>query len=130
MIHKIVTEKLVDFGRAECCVRVNAVDSGLCEADLDTIFKWPVYPTSVTLPKVESKSQLEWFASKLNTLLPSGHQVKLIIFIESARALLDMKDICEHGVQLQTQGAPFALEGAVFGSDDFCADIGKYFHVK
>ena len=41
-----------------------------------------------------------------------------------------MKDLCQHCILLQEQGALFNLEGAVFGSDDFCADIGKHFVFK
>ena len=38
--------------------------------------------------------------------------------------LLRLANICEEGQRL-SQTAPFTLEGVVFGSDDFCADIGK-----
>ena len=91
------------------------------------VLKGPVYPPTIHLPKVETKDQLDWFASKLNGLLlnNSNHQIGLIIFVESARSLLDMKELCQHCIDLQKQGAPFKLEGAVFGSDDFCADIGN-----
>lgn len=101
------------------------MDSGLCEVDLDTVLKGPNFPPTLHLPKVESKSQMDWFAAKLESLLSrANHQVRLIIFVESARSLLDMKELCQHCVDLSKQGAPFKLEGAVFGSDDFCADIG------
>lgn len=39
--------------------------------------------------------------------------------------LLRLANICEEGQRL-SQTAPFTLEGVVFGSDDFCADIGKF----
>ena len=39
-------------------------------------------------------------------------------------SLLDMKDLCQHSSLLEKQGAPFKTEATVFGSDDFCADIG------
>ena len=35
-----------------------------------------------------------------------------------------MNQLCQHCFDLQEQGAPFYLDGAIFGSDDFCADIG------
>ena len=50
--------------------------------------------------------------------------MNLIIFVESAVGLLNLADVCRRGDQLHQQGAPFRLEGIVFGSDDFVADIG------
>lgn len=50
--------------------------------------------------------------------------MNLIIFVESGKSLLSMKELCQHSKVLEEQGAPFVLDGAVFGSDDFCADIG------
>lgn len=100
------------------------MDSGLCEKDLETVLKGPTYPPTLHLPKLENTAQLDWLASKLDSLLGGKQKINLIFFVESARALLDMKELCQHGLKLQQQGAPFDLEGAVFGSDDFCADIG------
>jgi len=51
--------------------------------------------------------------------------MNLIIFVESGKSLLSMKELCQHSKVLEEQGAPFVLDGAVFGSDDFCADIGQ-----
>ena len=51
-------------------------------------------------------------------------KLKLIIFIESATGLLRFQDICQKANCLTNEGAPFVLDGVVFGSDDFCADIG------
>ena len=111
----------IDF---ECAVRVNDIDSGLCEIDLDTILQGPTFPTTLHLPKLESKEQLEWLAEKLQDLLGGKQKLKLIVFIESARALLQMEELLGHAAKLHAQSAPFTLEAAVFGSDDFCADIG------
>lgn len=52
--------------------------------------------------------------------------MRLVAFIESARSLLDMDDICRHAALLSDQGAAFRLDAVVFGSDDFCADIGQH----
>lgn len=59
--------------------------------------------------------QLDWFADKLKGLLRENSKVNLIIFIESARSIIDMKNICQHCFDLQEQGAPFYLDGVVFG---------------
>ena len=54
----------------------------------------------------------------------SSALLKLIVFIESAAGLLRFQDICQKANCLSNEGAPFILDGVVFGSDDFCADIG------
>merc|ERR1719479_405862 len=47
----------------------------------------------------------------------------LIIFIESARSLLQLERICLAARKLEDK-SPLTIEGLVFGSDDFVADIG------
>lgn len=58
-------------------------------------------------------------AKKVNPTSP----VELIIYVESARGLLDLRDICQHSVEL-SEYTNIRLAGVVFGSDDFCANIG------
>lgn len=124
-INKIFQEKMFAAKKSELSVRINSIDSGLCETDLETILKGPIFPSTLHLPKMDTKVQLDWLAEKLGSLLGKNHNIKLIVFVESARALLDMKELIEHCLTLMNQGAPFTLEAAVFGSDDFCADIGN-----
>jgi len=78
---------------------------------------------------VERPDQIDWFESKLvSTLKDSKHKstsiFNLIIFAESAVSLLKLEDICQRAAELSDLGAPVQLVGIVFGSDDFCADIG------
>ena len=49
----------------------------------------------------------------------------IIIFIESAIGMLSLPDICRRANEISEMGAPFTLEGIVFGSDDYLANIGK-----
>ena len=53
-------------------------------------------------------------------------KLRLMIFTESARSLLYLPQICRIGIEL-SRNSPFILDGVVFGSDDFCANIGKIF---
>ena len=53
----------------------------------------------------------------------STEKLNLVIFVESAVGLLNLQDTCKRGIQL-SETRPFHLDGVVFGSDDFCADIG------
>ena len=59
-----------------------------------------------------------------------GHRTKmnLIIFVESAMAMLNLRDICQQGAALSDSAdSLIRLDGVVFGSDDFVADIGWLF---
>ena len=47
----------------------------------------------------------------------------LIIFVESARSLLQLESICLTAKKLEDK-SPLVIEAIVFGSDDFVADIG------
>jgi len=39
--------------------------------------------------------------------------------------MLSLPDICRRANEISEMGAPFTLEGIVFGSDDFLANIGN-----
>lgn len=49
---------------------------------------------------------------------------RLVIWIESARGLLDMPRILASALNLHKNSGFFKLDAVVFGSDDYCADIG------
>ena len=56
--------------------------------------------------------------------ISATEKLNLVIFVESAIGLLNLKNICAKGTKLSVS-RPFHLDGVVFGSDDFCADLGK-----
>jgi len=124
-IAKLLETGEIDFGRSECSVRVNSVDSGLCEEDMEAILGGDKLPHAVHLPKVENVEQLEWFAGKFNAVIKKAPERKigLIMFVESAAALIDLPNILRASVQLSDDSF-FVPEAVVFGSDDFVADIG------
>ncbi|KAG7175824.1 Citramalyl-CoA lyase-like [Homarus americanus] len=125
MIHTILQSQEIDFTGKDCSVRFNSVQSGLCEADMQEILSAKFLPSTVHLPKVDSVEHLEWFADKLKLALKDhkdAAKLRLIIFTESAESLLSLPEICRRGVEL-SRDAPFELDGIVFGSDDYCADI-------
>ena len=51
--------------------------------------------------------------------------IDLIIYVESAKGLLELKDICAHSIEM-SEFTKCRLAGIVFGSDDFCANIGRF----
>ncbi|XP_067842700.1 citramalyl-CoA lyase, mitochondrial isoform X2 [Heptranchias perlo] len=117
----------LDVGRTDLCVRINSVSSGLAELDMEVILQSKVLPPTLMLPKVENIEEIKWFADRF-AKYSKGRTLKepmnLITFVETAVGLLNFKAECEEAQRLGAH-AGFQLDGAVFGSDDFCASIGK-----
>lgn len=116
----------LDFGRSEYAVRINSIDSGLAEKDLAAILTAQRLPETVMVPKVETVNHINWIGEKFSHYLGEcslPRKINLVIFVESAAALLDLREICKTAVEISSS-CPFSLDGVVFGSDDFCADIG------
>jgi citrate lyase beta subunit len=106
----------LDFGRSERLVRINPVGSGLEADDLETIL--PQHPEGIVLPKVESVGQLAWVSGRIEAA-ESEHgwpvnSIHLLAIAESARALLNLKEIAAHP----------RLEALIFGADDYAVSLG------
>ncbi len=54
----------LNFGRAEPCVRVNSVDSGLVEEDLKVTLSAERLPQALMLPKVENEEHISWASTR------------------------------------------------------------------
>lgn len=48
----------------------------------------------------------------------------LITYVESTQGLMNMRDIMKQAAKYSEEGI-FRMDGVVFGSDDFVADIGR-----
>lgn len=121
-----LNSNVIDFTNKDCSVRVNSVSSGLCLDDLTTILTAKTLPQTLHLPKVESTEELDWFAAQVAILLKErklSKKIRLIIFCESGHSLLSLTNLCNYGQKLADR-SPLLLDGVVFGSDDFCADVG------
>lgn len=116
-----------DFGRTECVVRVNSVTSGLMEDDLGEVLGARRMPDTLMLPKVERPQDIDMFTKRLKEVL-QGRQLEtrpfLITYVESAMGLMNLRDVFKKTIDLQLKEQLYVLDGVVFGSDDFCADIG------
>lgn len=115
-----------EFGKTEFSVRINSIDSGLAEDDLRAVLGCKNIPETLMIPKIEDTDHVSWIINKLKTTFKATEnrqKLNLIFFIESAKSLLNMRDICRTAIEL-SKDSLFRFEGVVFGSDDFCADIG------
>ncbi|KAJ8973369.1 hypothetical protein NQ317_018846 [Molorchus minor] len=117
-------KKNYDFG-----VRVNSIESGLCHQDLESCLTGRNLPDTVLFPKVEEGDHLKWFADEIRHLIKNNGKINLIIYIETARAFINLNEICKTAMQLSKR-FNFIPSALVFGSDDFCANIGQRIHWK
>jgi citrate lyase subunit beta/citryl-CoA lyase len=97
--------------------RVNALDTGLLEADLQAVVGPHIYGVSVG--KISTPQDIHTIAAMLEGLekqtgLPIG-QIKLLPWIETARAIVHVYDICT---------ASPRVVGAAFGAEDLTHDLG------
>ena len=104
--------------RPRLYVRVNPLDGGLTEADLDGIL--PSAPDGIMLPKSLNGADVQHLGAKLAVReaengFPDGATRILAIATESARALFGLASYA---------GASPRLEGIAWGAEDLSADLG------
>ncbi|ETS86617.1 hypothetical protein PFICI_00445 [Pestalotiopsis fici W106-1] len=116
-------------GISEVAVRINAVSTPHALDDLTALAASPGLD-AVVIPKVNSASDLTFAADALRHLAPDRHQgsssnsndtgspqnspVRLIALIESARAVMNLREIC---------AATPLLSGLIFAAEDFALDL-------
>jgi citrate lyase subunit beta/citryl-CoA lyase len=105
-------------GRPRLVVRVNSLQSGLADADLDAVV--PAAPDAILLPKAEGAASVIHLDAKLTVReaihgLPDGHIHVLAIATETAAALFRLGTY---------QGASPRLTGLTWGAEDLSADLG------
>lgn len=116
-IRKGLTSGEIDFGRSERLVRLNPVSSGLWADDIVATF--PGRPDGYMLPKIESAADVHQVSQRLTELeqgvgLESG-ATSLLILIETARGVVDLKEIAESDAR---------VVALAFGAEDLAASVG------
>jgi citrate lyase subunit beta/citryl-CoA lyase len=99
-------------------VRVNPLDSGLIDGDLDAVM--PAAPDGIMLPKASGGTDVQHLAAKLAVReaeagLPDGGTRILPIASETAHALFQMGTY---------RGSSHRLEALTWGAEDLSADLG------
>jgi citrate lyase subunit beta-like protein len=110
-------------GIREIAVRINAVDSGFALSDLTSILTSDAASSNldcIVIPKVDAPKDLHFVTDVLRHLLPARHgegspnPIRLVALVESARALVDLREIC--------RASPY-LTGLTFAAEDFARDL-------
>jgi citrate lyase subunit beta-like protein len=111
----LLAGKRANNGRAEMLVRVNADDEHL-DADLGALQHVPRHAIDgLVVPKVESAAQLRHIDAWIDRVYGANDSMLLLLAIESARGLLDLRDICN---------ASRRANALIFASEDLCANMG------
>lgn len=114
-------------------VRINAPLSDLAKDDIKALFTnlpKESLPKCVFVPKTNTPDEIKWLYEKLNNAIKTNENLienlNLFFYMESATSLINLKEIIQTALNLTSTkyDNKFNLEGFVFGSDDFCADIG------
>ena len=109
--------KELEFGSSERCIRINSIGSGLEAYDLAAALA--AQPDSIVVPKVESAEQVKWVTERIEAFEASSGldagSIHLLIGVETARGILNLKEIAE---------ADIRLEAIIFGAEDYAASVG------
>lgn len=106
-------------GISELAVRINAVETSHALHDLTSLAPLPAVD-AVVVPKVDSAADLHFVTDVLRQVAPERHSenshnpIKIIALIESARAVMDLREI--------TRASPY-LSGLIFAAEDFAKDL-------
>ena len=107
----------LNFGRSERCIRINSIGSGMEKHDLAAALT--ANPDSIVVPKIESAEQVKWVSDQIETHELASHKdigtVRLLVGVETAKGILNLKEIAE---------ADRRLETIIFGGEDYAASVG------
>ena len=121
---QLVTEALQngDFGKAEVCVRINALETGkLALDDMMAILPQPALQT-IVVPKMEHAADVHFVRRLVHMTTNGSRDIRILGAIESARGLLNLEEIAQAGTQRSMPSCAY-LDALIFASEDYCADL-------
>ncbi|KAL1901962.1 hypothetical protein Sste5346_001668 [Sporothrix stenoceras] len=126
-LEAIAQSKIKAPAKTEIAVRVNAVSTQHALADLTELGPLALSAVgAIVVPKTNAPSDLAFVSDVVNHIRHNfgtddvPEPPKLIALVESARAIMDLKEICEAGTSSPT-GLP--LDGLIFAAEDFALDL-------
>ena len=107
----------LDFGKTECLVRVNGLDTGHFAADLEAVAGTGL--EGIVVPKLETAPQIRLLDQHLSTAEAehgrAAGSIRLFILIETALAVMNLGEIA--------QASP-RLDALLFGAEDLVVELG------
>ena len=124
-------ERIQNDLNGKYAVRINPSQTNLALDDINTIFANNVkksFPKCIFVPKTNHPEEILWLYDKLNLQIKKSafnQMLSLFFYMESAISLINLNDIIKTAISASNEkyNNMFRLDGFVFGSDDFCADI-------
>lgn len=83
----------------EIACRINSMQSDLWKEDLNMVLNCPILET-VVIPKVETSRDIGEICHMIDKISPNRAPIRLIACIETAKALMNLKDICKSDKRL------------------------------
>lgn len=115
LVVKTLQDRSIFQDKAEICVRINALETGdLARLDLEAVVPCSELQALV-IPKVEQASDVLFVHDciKENATSPD---IRILAAIESAKGMLNLRDIAETSLSC-------SIDGLIFASEDYCADL-------
>ncbi|CAK7198629.1 hypothetical protein SEUCBS139899_001293 [Sporothrix eucalyptigena] len=126
-LESLAQSKLTAPPKTEIAVRINAVSTQHALADLTELGPLALSAVgAIVVPKVNAPSDLAFVSDVVTQIRQNADQgqlaeaPKLIALVESARSVMDLKDICAAGT---APTAGLRLDGLVFAAEDFALDL-------
>jgi citrate lyase subunit beta-like protein len=127
---QIVLQAIAKNGRpsgiGEVAVRINPLSSEFNDKDMAALQSCADAIDALVVPKIASASDMRIIAQRLTDIesrrrppssskgLASSKSIRVLALIESARAVMDLREICS---------ATARLSGLIFGAEDFANDL-------
>lgn len=124
-LEALAQSRLTAPAKTEIAVRINAVSTPHALADLTELGPLALSAVgAIVVPKTNAPSDLAFVSDVVNHIRRNADTVaappKLIALVESARAVMDLREICAAGTA-PTAGLP--LDGLIFAAEDFALDL-------
>ncbi|CAK7212103.1 hypothetical protein SBRCBS47491_001359 [Sporothrix bragantina] len=126
-LESLASQKLTAPPKTEIAVRINAVSTQHALADLMELGPRALSAVgAIVVPKVNAPSDLAFVSDVVTQIRQNDSQgsssepPKLIALVESARSVMDLRDICAAGT---APNVGLRLDGLVFAAEDFALDL-------
>ncbi|ERS96047.1 citrate lyase subunit beta-like protein [Sporothrix schenckii 1099-18] len=128
-LEALAQSKIKTPANTEIAVRINAVSTQHALADLTELGPLALSAVgAIVVPKTNAPSDLAFVSDVVNHIRRNRGDAprataagpKLIALIESARAIMDLRDICAAGT---APTAGLSLDGLIFAAEDFALDL-------
>ncbi|SPQ19011.1 5790043d-1b99-4df6-ab83-f0cf5b9ed2f4 [Thermothielavioides terrestris] len=108
----------------EIAVRINGASTRHAEADIRAVAALASVDALV-VPKVNSPADLAFVEDAVASAGPRTRPLKLLALVESARAVMDLRDICGASSRRGggAGGGGGGLAGLIFAAEDFALDL-------